>query len=121
MAQRHKVNNQQNFIYKKINLAVSDTNPSTLERARTTAEELFYLKVKMYRNSCPDSLRTDEIAKLVVDELASRNLSAGELEGYDFQEEFIDDDYTLNCYKLSKATEYIPEANSIDLKWSSRH
>lgn len=100
---------------KKLNLAVSDTNPSTLERARTAAEELFYLKVKMYRNSCPESLRVDEIAKLVVDELASRNLSAGELEGHVFQEEFIEDDYTLNSYKLSKATEYIPEAESIDL------
>lgn len=101
---------------KKLNLSVNNTNPLILEKHRSVAYELFQLKVTMYRNSSPNALSANELAKLVIDELASRKLKPGHLESTD---DGLDDEFgEISGYELNKglANSLIPEANDID--WS---
>ena len=101
---------------KKLNLSVNNANPLILEKHRSVANELFQLKVTMYRNSSPNALSANELAKLVIDELASRKLKPGHLESTD---DGLDDEFgEISGYELNKglANSLIPEANDID--WS---
>lgn len=102
---------------KKLNLSVDKTNPLILEKHRSVANELFQLKVTMYRNSSPDALSANELAKLVIDELASRKLKPGHLESTD--DVTLDDEFgEISSYEQNKglANSLIPEAKDID--WS---